>query len=118
MPTAKQHKTNLVDDSTNLVEDTANHHVEDTADHAEDSANYAADDDVRKKRIAEICAKWTETRAKNKAKERAKEEEVRSTLNTLKQETESVKTKLSETAKYENEIKSLRRELKAAIDDL
>eukprot|EP00965_Chrysotila_dentata_P072955 2411611-Pleurochrysis_carterae.AAC.2 len=117
MPKAKQHKVNDVDDSTNLVEDTANH-VEDTANHAEDSANHAADDDMRKKRIAEICAKWTATREANKKREIAKEEEVRSTLTTLKQETESVKTKLSETAKYENEIELLRRELTAAINEL
>eukprot|EP00965_Chrysotila_dentata_P019701 653559-Pleurochrysis_carterae.AAC.1 len=118
MPKVKQPKTNLVEDSTNLVEDSTNH-VEDTANHSGISATHAADDeDMRKKRIAEIRAKWTAAREANKKRERAKEEEVRSTLTTLQQETESVKEKLSETSKYENEIESLRRELTAAIDEL
>lgn len=116
MPKVKQPKINLVENSTNHVEDTANH-AEDTSNHAENSATHA-DDDMRKKRIAEIRAKWTATREANKKRERAKEEEVRSTLTTLKQETENVKTKLSETTKYENEIEELRMELTAAISEL
>ncbi|AUL80821.1 hypothetical protein [Pleurochrysis sp. Polinton-like virus] len=117
MPKLKQPKTNLVEDSTNLMEDTANH-VENSANHAENSATHADDDEMRKRRIAEIRAKWTATREANKKRERAKEEEVRSTLTTLKQETENVKTKLSETTKYENEIEALRRDLTAAISEL
>eukprot|EP00965_Chrysotila_dentata_P133967 4430790-Pleurochrysis_carterae.AAC.1 len=98
MPKVKQPKTSQVTDSTNLVEETTNH-ADDTTNQATlDTTHTDNDEDMRKKRIAEIRRKWTETRAQNKAKERAKEEEVRSTLTTLKQETESVKTKLSETS--------------------
>ncbi|AUD57326.1 hypothetical protein [Pleurochrysis sp. Polinton-like virus] len=110
MPKLKQPKTNLVEDSTN--------HADDTANHAENSATHADDEDMRKKRIAEIRARWTATREANKAKERAKEEEVRSTLQCLKQQTESVKTKLSETSKYDSVIEDLRRELSTAISEL
>eukprot|EP00965_Chrysotila_dentata_P136959 4529986-Pleurochrysis_carterae.AAC.1 len=67
MPKVKQPKTNFVEDSTNLVEDTANH-AENSANHAENSATHA-DDDMRKKRIAEIRAKWTATREANKKRE-------------------------------------------------
>eukprot|EP00965_Chrysotila_dentata_P093085 3074754-Pleurochrysis_carterae.AAC.3 len=116
MPKVKQPKITPVEETTNLVEDTTNHEGDDDNHTPLDTTH--ADDDMRKKRIQEIRAKWTATREANKKRERAKEEEVRSTLNSLKQETESVKTKLSETSKYENEIESLRRELSTAISEL
>ncbi|AUD57338.1 hypothetical protein [Pleurochrysis sp. Polinton-like virus] len=117
MPKVKQPKTSQVTETANLVEDSTNH-ADDTANHTPLDTTHAVDDDMRKKRIAEIRRKWTKTREANKKRERAKEEEVRSTLTTLKQETESVKTKLSETSKYDSVIEDLRRELSAAIEDI
>eukprot|EP00965_Chrysotila_dentata_P209263 6185192-Pleurochrysis_carterae.AAC.3 len=120
MPKVKQPKTSLAEGTTNLTDDTTNQavdgttHVDETTTHAENN-----DKEMRKWWIAEIRAKWTATREANKQRERAKEEEVRSTLSSLKQETEPVKTKLAETSKYEfYEIESLRRELSTAIEEL
>eukprot|EP00965_Chrysotila_dentata_P260606 6213966-Pleurochrysis_carterae.AAC.2 len=55
MPKTKQPKTNLIEETTNLVEDTTNL-VEDTANQTTKDTTNAADDDMRKKRIAEIRA--------------------------------------------------------------
>eukprot|EP00965_Chrysotila_dentata_P014519 480888-Pleurochrysis_carterae.AAC.1 len=55
MPKVKQPKTSQVTETGNLIEDITNQ-SEDTTNHAENSTTRTADDDVRKKRIAEIRA--------------------------------------------------------------
>eukprot|EP00965_Chrysotila_dentata_P119978 3968826-Pleurochrysis_carterae.AAC.1 len=68
MPKVKQPKTNLIEEGANHADDTTNH-VENSATLAENSATHADDEDMRKKRIAEIRAKWTATREANKKRE-------------------------------------------------
>eukprot|EP00965_Chrysotila_dentata_P092907 3067784-Pleurochrysis_carterae.AAC.1 len=68
MPKVKQPKTSQVTDTGNLIEE-GTALVKDTENHATQDTTHTADDDLRKKRIAEIRRKWTETRAQNKAKE-------------------------------------------------